>query len=119
MNAFYVLPKPRAVAKKYLPNGTTSSKDINNLISLDNRKLRVTLQSNVTDSKTSNELFNEIKAEAKKRSLSLKLTGKPLFHDLTPYIVSTFLKVSLSLCWDYDYFNYFFPDLLGWVYWHT
>ncbi|MAW07274.1 MAG: hypothetical protein CME61_03215, partial [Halobacteriovoraceae bacterium] len=95
-DAFYVLPKTKGqVAEEILlyQMGLPQGKDINNLISLDNRKLRVTLQSNVTDSKTSNELFNEIKAEAKRRSLSLKLTGKtPLFHDLTPYIVSTFFE---------------------------
>ena len=77
--------------------GLPQGKDMNNLLSLDNRKIRVTLQSNVTDSKTSNELFKYIEVEAKDRGLSLVITGKtPLFHDLTPYIVQTFFE-SFSL----------------------
>ena len=93
---FYFLPKTKEqVGEEILlyQMGLPQGKDINNLLSLDNRKIRVTLQSNVTDSKTSNELFKYIEAEAKNREIRLLITGKtPLFHDLTPYIVQTFFE---------------------------
>jgi len=97
---FYFLPKTKEqVGEEILlyQMGLPQGKDINNLLSVDNRKIRVTLQSNVTDSKTSNELFKYIEVEAKNRGLNILITGKtPLFHDLTPYIVQTFFE-SFSL----------------------
>ena len=93
---FYFLPKTKEqVGEEILlyQMGLPQGKDMNNLLSLDNRKIRVTLQSNVTDSKTSNELFKFIEEEAENRDLPLLITGKtPLFHDLTPYIVQTFFE---------------------------
>lgn len=71
-----------------LPQG----KDLSNFISLNNDKIHLTMQWSLSDSYNSRMMFKEIKKLAKKFGLPLLITGKtPLFHELTPYVVSTFL----------------------------
>ena len=71
-----------------LPQG----KDLSNFISLNNDKLHLTMQWTLSDSHNSRAMFKVIKKIAKKHGLELLITGKtPLFHELTPYVVSTFL----------------------------
>jgi predicted RND superfamily exporter protein len=73
--------------------GLPFGKDINNLVSLDNRRLHLTAQLITRDSKNALVQINEMKQKAQAFNLDASLTGKtPLFHDLTPYIVETFLK---------------------------
>jgi len=93
-NEFHQIPETkREVAESLMlyQMGLPEGRDINNLISLDNRYLRATVNWNLTDSKTSNLYFDRIQKEADKRGLDILITGKnPLFHALTPYIVKTF-----------------------------
>ena len=93
-STFYQIPgtkKQVAEALILYQMGLPEGRDINNLISLDNRFIRATVNWNITDSKKSNQFFKDIEAEAQKRELDILITGKnPLFHALTPYIVKTF-----------------------------
>lgn len=71
-----------------LPQG----KDLSNFISLNHDKIHLTMQWSLSDSYNSRMMFKEINKIAQKYNLSLLITGKtPLFHELTPYVVSTFL----------------------------
>ena len=91
---FHQIPESKnqvAEALMLYQMGLPEGRDINNLISLDNRFIRATVNWNITDSKKSNQFFKDIEAEAQKRGLDILITGKnPLFHALTPYIVKTF-----------------------------
>ena len=91
---FYQVPESKrqvAEALMLYQMGLPEGRDINNLVSLDNRFIRATVNWSITDSKKSNEFFKRIETEAKKRGLNILITGKnPLFHALTPYIVKTF-----------------------------
>ena len=97
---FYKIPETKEQVAESLmlyQMGLPEGRDINNLISLDNRYLRATVNWNITDSKTSNEYFAKINQEAKRRDLDILITGKnPLFHELTPYIVQTFNESFIS-----------------------
>lgn len=66
-------------------------REINNRINLQNDSIRVTAQWNVKDSVSANNVMTAVRKKAKEMNLDLKITGKmPLFHQLTPYVVSTF-----------------------------
>jgi predicted RND superfamily exporter protein len=91
---YYRLPDSRSIIAEYLlvySMGLPLGKDINNLISLDQSKIRLTALWNLRDSQSSLDFMKKIVDESKKYNLNLSITGKnPLFHALTPYIVETF-----------------------------
>lgn len=73
--------------------GLPPGKDLTNRISLQNDSIRLTATWDVTSSVRANPLIEKIENKAKEFNLDAVITGKmPLFHDLTPYIVTTFIR---------------------------
>lgn len=73
--------------------GLPPGRELNNRISLNNQYIRVSATWRITRSTEANEKIEMINSKIKEFGLDGVITGKmPLFHDLTPYIVSTFLK---------------------------
>ncbi len=72
--------------------GLPPGQEITNLISIDEDAIRIQGTWTVSSSKAAIKATNEIESKAKDFGLSAYITGKmPLFHDLTPYVVDTFL----------------------------
>ncbi len=92
----YVIPQNRKkVAEEIffyslnLPQG----RELNNRVSIDNRYLRMTFWWNTKDSQTAQKYFDLIHSKAKELDLTAIITGKtPLFHQLTPHLVTTFVE---------------------------
>jgi predicted RND superfamily exporter protein len=93
---YYKIPNTNNEVAEYLllySMGLPQGKDINNLISLNNQKLHLSSQWNLRDSHTSLKTMDKIRQKAKELDLNVELTGKTLlFHELTPYIVTTFFE---------------------------
>ncbi len=94
--AFYVLPPEQSMIAEELFLYTMSlpqGMDLNNRMTLDNRKMRLSAMSN---NHKSREMLAEIEViEAKGRELGLnaEVTGKmPLYQEMNPYVVSGFTK---------------------------
>lgn len=99
---YYTIPKTQNLVAESLfmyTLGLPQGKDLTNLINLDNRKLHLSAQWKLTDSKSCNAKIKELEEKAKEMGLDIELTGKTLlFHELTPYIVQTFIEsISLAL----------------------
>jgi predicted RND superfamily exporter protein len=92
---YYKIPETRGMIAESLflyTMGLPQGNDINNLISLKNDQVHLTMQWHLSDSHNSRMMFKKIKKFAKDFGLKLKITGKtPLFHELTPYVVEAFL----------------------------
>jgi uncharacterized protein len=73
--------------------GLPQGRDINNRISHDERYLQLVANWSIHTSKEANHYIQQMESTAKSMDLDLVVTGKvPLFHDLTPYVVSSFLE---------------------------
>lgn len=94
--SFEVIPNDKQIIAEELffySLGLPEGRSINNRISLNNRFMRLTVNWDVRDSVTANKYMDLIRQEAEKRNLNMVITGKmPLFHDLTGYIVGTFIN---------------------------
>jgi len=92
---FYAIPSSQGEVAESLflyTMGLPQGKDINNLVSLRNDKIHLTMQWDISDSYNSRMMFKRIKKLARNLELDLTITGKtPLFHELTPYVVSAFV----------------------------
>lgn len=97
---FYRLPPTSEhVAQElfFYSMGLPPEKPIENRINASRDAVRITVNWTIRSSKESNEEFERIQIKAKELGLNAKVTGKtPLFHDLTPYVVTTFVT-SLSI----------------------
>ncbi|MDA8793996.1 MMPL family transporter, partial [Bacteriovoracaceae bacterium] len=83
------------LAQEYLfyTMGLPAGKELNNLISIGEDSFRLVARWNVHHSKDALIKKKELENYGKSLGLDLILTGKmPLFHDLTPYVVSTFFE---------------------------
>lgn len=68
-------------------------RNLNDRVTLNNKKIRVTFMTPHLDSKTGQVLYSMLRAEAKKRSLKIIITGKRyLWHALNQKVVFSFLK---------------------------
>lgn len=78
-----------------LPQGM----DLNNRMTLDNSKLRITAMSNEHESKVILKEIDKIEAKAEVLGLKAHVTGKmPLYQQMNSYVVSAFLKsISMAL----------------------
>ena len=73
--------------------GLPQGRELTTFVSLQNDALRITAQWNIHSSVIANQKIAEINAKAREYGLDAHITGKmPLFHELTPYVVDTFLK---------------------------
>jgi uncharacterized protein len=71
--------------------GLPQGKNINNYLSVNEDKTRITCMWDIHTSSESLEKIDAIEAKAKELGLNAKVTGKvPMFHELTPYVVKTF-----------------------------
>ncbi|MCB9091825.1 MAG: MMPL family transporter [Halobacteriovoraceae bacterium] len=93
---FFIIPESqKAIAENifFYTLGLPQGKELTNRISLDEKSIRITGLWSVEDSTTALHKISEIENQAKKFHLDAKVTGKlPLFHELTPKIVGTFLN---------------------------
>ncbi|MCO4754990.1 MAG: MMPL family transporter, partial [Bacteriovoracaceae bacterium] len=105
---YKIPPSSEHVAQELLfySMGLPPEQPIENRINAKRDSIRISVNWKLKDSVSSNEQFDVINQKAKELGLSAKVTGKtPLFHDLTPYIVSAFthsftlavLTISLAL----------------------
>ena len=73
--------------------GLPEGKELTHLKNLKSDAIHLTATWDVVQSKSANEKMPIIEAKAKEMGLNLEITGKvPLFHDLTPYVVTSFLE---------------------------
>lgn len=74
-------------------SGLPEGKELTNLKNLKSDAIHLTATWDIVKSKEANEKITIIESKAKELGLKLDITGKvPLFHDLTPYIVTSFLE---------------------------
>lgn len=74
-------------------SGLPEGKELTNLKNLKSDAIHLTATWSIVQSKLANVEMKIIKDKAKEMGLNLDITGKvPLFHDLTPYVVSSFLE---------------------------
>lgn len=78
-----------------LPRGM----DLNNRMTLDYSKIRLTTMSNLHDSRASLREMEIMEEKAAAMGLDAHITGKmPLYHNMNPYVVSAFLtSISMAL----------------------
>jgi predicted RND superfamily exporter protein len=93
---YYVIPDSKeAIGQElfFYTLGLPPGRELNNRITLKNDSIRLTATWNIHNSNEANKKIAEIYAKFKEMGLDAQITGKmPLFHDLTPYVVSTFVK---------------------------
>ncbi|MBT4793096.1 MAG: MMPL family transporter [Halobacteriovoraceae bacterium] len=93
---FFSTPQTKeAIAQELLfySMGLPEGRSINNRMTLNQQKLRLTIFWNLQSSKECLKEIETISTKAKDFGLNIVVTGKmPLFHKLTPYIVDTFFK---------------------------
>jgi predicted RND superfamily exporter protein len=98
-NQHYVIPQTKNMAAELLlfyELGLPPGREINNLVSIHYDSLRLTGFWNVHNSQEANIFIKDINDKARELGLNSVVTGKmPLFHELTPYVVETFL---ISIC---------------------
>lgn len=74
-------------------SGLPEGKELTNLKNITEDAVHLSAKWNIVKSKEANEKMKTIADKAKKLDLKIDITGKvPLFHDLTPYVVSSFLE---------------------------
>lgn len=95
-NTYYRLPPTSShIAQEifFYSMGLPPEQPIENRINAARDAVRLTINWKLKTSLESNKAYKEINQKAKELGLNAKVTGKtPLFHDLTPYVVSTFIK---------------------------
>ncbi|MBD64694.1 MAG: hypothetical protein CME62_05780 [Halobacteriovoraceae bacterium] len=73
--------------------GLPQGREVNNLISLNSDSVRIIANWNIQKSKEAFIEMNAMEKKAKELGLDAKVTGKmPLFHQLTPYVVKSFIQ---------------------------
>lgn len=93
---FYTIPDTKEAVGQNLffyTLGLPQGRDLNDRISLKSNQLKLTVVWDIATSAAANEKMQVIEAKAKEIGLDAKITGKlPLFHQLTPYVVSSFIQ---------------------------
>lgn len=93
---FYTIPDTKAAVGQNLffyTLGLPQGRDLNDRISLNARKIKLTAVWDVSTSAEANEKVVLLENKAKEIGIDAKITGKlPLFHQLTPYVVSSFIQ---------------------------
>lgn len=109
--AAYIIPPDQGMIAEELFLYTMSlpqGMDLNNRMTLDNRKMRLSAMSNEHQSRTMLIEIAKIEAKGKELGLNAQVTGKmPLYQEMNPYVVSGFTKsiimalllVSLLMFW--------------------
>ncbi len=73
--------------------GLPPGKELNDKISLKNDYINLSAKWTIRNSQEALGLFRTMEKKAKEIGLDAKVTGKtPLFHELTPYVVSSFVE---------------------------
>ena len=92
----YVIPETQEEIGQELlfySMGLPPGRDLNNRISMNNDSVHLVANWSIHTSREANEKMEIIKAKGKELGLDMEITGKvPLFHDLTPYVVTSFLE---------------------------
>ncbi|CAM2069892.1 MMPL family transporter [Sulfidibacter corallicola] len=94
--AAYLIPEDRELVAQELFLYTLSlppGMDLNNRMSLDNRRLRLTIMTSIHETARSLEEFEVIMAKAKELGLDATLTGKmPLYSQMNGHVVRAFIR---------------------------
>lgn len=93
---YYTIPQTKAAVGQNLffyMLGLPQGRELTDKMSLKADNVKLTAVWDIGTSKEANEKIEEFEAKAKEFGLNAKVTGKlPLFHQLTPYVVSSFLE---------------------------
>ncbi|CAM2064303.1 MMPL family transporter [Sulfidibacter corallicola] len=94
--AAYLIPDNKELVAQELFLYTMSlpqGMDLNNRMTLDNRRLRLSIMTTLHKTKESTKEFQTIIDKASELGLSATLTGKmPLYHRMNGYVVNTFIR---------------------------
>lgn len=73
--------------------GLPPGRDLNNRMSMNNDAIHLVANWSIHASREANQKMEIIRKKALELGINMKITGKvPLFHDLTPYVVTSFLE---------------------------
>jgi predicted RND superfamily exporter protein len=93
---YYIIPDSQEEVSQELLFYTMSlppGRELNNRMTLQGDHIRLTALWNIHSSRLANQYIHEMNLKAKEFGLDAYITGKmPLFHDLTPYVVNTFVS---------------------------
>lgn len=91
----FVIPKTKEMVGQNLffySLGLPPGRELNDRISLKSDAMRLTAIWSIITSKQANEEISKMEAKAREIGLNATVTGKmPLFHELTPYVVKSFI----------------------------
>jgi len=93
---FYKIPNSKKTIAEsifFYSLGLPQGQDLSSKMDITQSKLRLSLTWNTLNSKDALLAFEKIKMKSKQLGLNVLVTGKTtLFHQLTPYVVTTFIK---------------------------
>lgn len=93
---YYTIPQTKEAVGQNLffyMLGLPQGRELTDKLSLKADNVKLTAIWDIATSKEANEKIKEFESKAQEFGLNAKVTGKlPLFHQLTPYVVSSFLE---------------------------